>query len=149
MRLVLANPEELGQGEIGERGITGPVDDLAFADLRGEFGGFVGRALVAPDEGGRKNVACGVEKHGAMHLPGEADGGDFRWRGGRLFQQLANGLAGGAPPVVGILFGPAGFWRSKRLGAQRCARQSLRRHCRSARPWYRLYLRQFQEVLKA
>ena len=37
---------------------------------------FVFGALIAPDDRGPQDLAGVVEQHGAVHLPGKADGGD-------------------------------------------------------------------------
>ena len=81
--LVLADPEELGEGEVGQRGVGDELDDLFVADRVVEPVGLGLGALVAPDERGAKDAAFGVEHDAAVHLAGEADGFDLGCRGRR------------------------------------------------------------------
>ncbi len=80
-RLVVADPQQFGQGEVGERGIGGELDELLAADvaaaelIREPLALRLG-ADVAPDEGGAQDLAVFVEHDGAVHLAGEADGVD-------------------------------------------------------------------------
>ena len=71
--LVVADPEELGEGEVGERGVGGELDESLVADLFGEPVALGLGALVAPDEGGAEDCTGGVEHDAAVHLAGEAD----------------------------------------------------------------------------
>ena len=66
-------------------------------------------ALVAPDEGGAEDLAVGVEHDAAVHLAGEADGFDFGAVTGCAAALRAPAMAflRGAPPVFGVLLGPA------------------------------------------
>ena len=75
--LVLADPEELGEGEVGQRGVGDELDDSFAADGVVEPVGLGLGALVAPDEGGAEDAAVGVEHDAAVHLAGEADGFDL------------------------------------------------------------------------
>ncbi len=72
-----ADPEQLGEGEVGERGIRGELDQALRAELRGERGGLSRGPLIAPDECGTQYTVRGVQQHGAMHLTAQADGCDF------------------------------------------------------------------------
>ena len=101
------DPEELGEGEVGQGRVGDEVDETAEADRLGKPVALGLRALVAPDEGGAKDVAGLVEHDATVHLAGEADGFDGGGVGAALFENAADGELGGAPPVVGILLGPA------------------------------------------
>ncbi len=107
--LVLAHPEELGEGEVGERGVGDELDELFVADGVVEPVGFGLGALVAPDERGAEDAAVGVEHDAAVHLAGEADGFDLDAvaGGGCGFEGAEDGFLRGAPPVFGVLLGPA------------------------------------------
>ncbi len=70
-------------------------------------------AHVAPDERGAQDPAVLVEHDGAVHLAGE--GGCFDIDAGYGGEDIANGGLGGAPPVLGVLLGPARMRRAKRL----------------------------------
>ncbi len=56
---------------------------------------------------GRRTSPVGVEHDAAVHLAGEADGLDLVAGEFALGHGSGDGLAGGAPPVVGVLLGPA------------------------------------------
>jgi hypothetical protein len=58
---------------------------------------------------GRRTMPSFIEHDGAVHLAGEADGGDGLMRLGRGGDGLADGDERGTPPVFGILLGPAGM----------------------------------------
>jgi len=110
--LVVAHPEQLGEREVGQRGIGGELDEFftacfAAAELLMQPVALRLRALVAPDERGAQHAAILAEHDGAVHLASEADGINFY--AGHLGERLANGLLRGAPPVVGVLLGPAGL----------------------------------------
>ncbi|MGB2671417.1 MAG: hypothetical protein WAO11_11925, partial [Candidatus Acidiferrum sp.] len=65
--------------------------------------------LIAPDESGADDFVVFIEKDGAVHLAGKADGGDgFGFESGEL-ECFANCDGGGAPPVARILLRPAGL----------------------------------------
>ena len=72
-----------------------------------ERGALLLAAAVVPQDGGAQRLVAGVEQGCAVHLAGEAHGAappcgvDGR-------QRLHRGV-GGAPPVGGILLGPAGL----------------------------------------
>jgi len=68
--LVLADPKELGEGEVGQGGVAGELDEAVEADLFGEPVALGLGALIAPDEGGAEDFACGVEHDAAVHLAG-------------------------------------------------------------------------------
>ena len=65
-----------------------------------------GGAAVVPQDRGAQGAVGGVEQDGAVHLAGQADRGGSRegFRGG--LAQRGDGLIGGGPPQVGVLFGP-------------------------------------------
>jgi len=115
LRLVGLDPEELGEGEVGQGGVAGELDEPLVADFFGEPVALGLGAGVAPDERGAQDRAALVEHDGAVHLAGEADGGDgLAWfRGGG--ERSADGLLRGAPPVLGVLLGPAGVRRFEGL----------------------------------
>jgi outer membrane protein TolC len=107
--LVLADPEQFGESEVGEGGVGGEFDEAFGADFGGEPVALGLGALVGPDEGRSEDLEFGVEHDAAVHLAGEADGFD----GGGVacgcggFEGSGDGELGGAPPVVGVLLGPA------------------------------------------
>ena len=113
--LMLANPEQLGEGEVGERGVGDELDQALEPD-----GGIKPVALrlcplIAPDKSRPQHYAMLVEHHAAVHLAGKADGLDSA---GRLVagpDGAADGLLRGAPPVVGVLLGPADLGRADGL----------------------------------
>ncbi len=73
LRLVRLDPQQLGQREVGQRGIAGKLDQLLVADLLGQPVALRLRARVAPDERRAQHRALFVEHHRAVHLSGERD----------------------------------------------------------------------------
>ncbi len=55
--LVFADPEEFGQGEVGQGGVAGELDEALEADLFRQPVALGLGALVAPDEGGAEDFA--------------------------------------------------------------------------------------------
>ena len=108
LRLMRLDPQQLGEGEVGQRGIAGELDQALVADLLGQPVAFGLGAGVAPDERGAQDLAVFIEHDRAVHLAGEANRRDGLARFRSVGERFANGILGGAPPVLGILFGPAG-----------------------------------------
>ncbi len=115
LRLNLANPEKLCQGEIGERRIAGKSNQRVATELILEFAALRLAALVAPDDGTTHDFIVGVEQNRAMHLARESDTGDIVCAQTGRVESLANGRSAGSPPVLGILIGPTGSRAFKRL----------------------------------
>ena len=103
---VVADPEELGEGEAGEDGVGGEADDVVAAEGGVDVINLDLGALVAPDEGGADDGVGFIEKGEAVHLAGEADARDLIARDAGLGEDAADGRLGGIPPVFGALFGP-------------------------------------------
>lgn len=72
-------------------------------------------ANVAPDERRANDVPAFIEKDRAVHLPGEANTGDVFASEVRARKRFAHGDTGGAPPILGLLLGPANLRGGKRL----------------------------------
>ena len=107
LRLVLLDPQEFGQREVGQRGIAGEFDEALVANAFGEPVALGLGARVAPDERRAQDRAVFVEHDRAVHLAGEGDGGNGLPGLRRCGQCTANGLLRGAPPVFGVLLGPS------------------------------------------
>ncbi len=107
--LVVADPEELGEGEVGEGRVGDEIDELGCADCFDEPVGLGLGALIAPDEGWAEDFAGFVEHDAAVHLAGEGEGFDGLGVAGveSGLEGAADGDLGGAPPVFGVLLGPA------------------------------------------
>ena len=73
-RLMGAHPEQLGEGEVGQRGVAGQLDQPLAADLCLQPVALGLGALIAPDQRGTQDFALCVEHDAAVHLAGEADG---------------------------------------------------------------------------
>src|ERR1035438_5722622 len=101
-RFVLSYPEQLGEGEIGERRIAGELDQTIDAEQIGKLLNLRLGALVAPDERGPHDFVLGIKQNRAMHLPGESDAGDFISTGSRGVERSLNGHLAGAPPIARI-----------------------------------------------
>src|SRR5580700_9301420 len=114
VRFMFANPEKFGQSEVGEGGIRNELDEFFAADGGMQPVALRLSALVGPDESRTKDLAFCVEHNAAVHLTGEGDGVDFlRVTGGYSgFEATGDGKLGGAPPVFGVLLGPADLRRT-------------------------------------
>ena len=106
LRLVLLHPEQLGEGEVGQRGIGDERDEPVEADALGEQIALRLGALVAPDHRRAKYLAGRVEQYAAVHLAGQTDCFDLVF-GACFAQDGGDRQAGGVPPVFGILLCPA------------------------------------------
>ena len=107
LRLVVAEPEDLGRREAGERGVGDHLDELlAAAGAALDLVALGGGALVVPEQGGADHLAGFVEEHRAVHLAGEADGGDVGGLELGLLHDGADDLHRGLPPVLGVLLAP-------------------------------------------
>src|SRR5215469_1029470 len=112
---VFTDPENLCESEVGKRGVRGELNQALEAKGLREFAGLLFGANVAPDERGANDVPAFIEKDRSVHLAGEADAGDVfasEIRGGKHF---AHGGAGGVPPILGVLLGPANLRGGKGL----------------------------------
>ena len=106
-----ADPEQLGQGKVGQRGVAGEFDQALAADLCLQPVALGLGALVAPDERGAQHLAFGVEHDAAMHLAGQADGIESPRRRVRRGHGAGDRLARSSPPVLRLLLGPADMFR--------------------------------------
>src|ERR1041385_7213255 len=70
-------------------------------------------ALVAPDERRANGLSGALKKQSSVHLPGEADAGNFFGAYAGLSQRFSYGNAASVPPVARILFCPACVRRSE------------------------------------
>jgi hypothetical protein len=70
MRLVLAYPQELDQGEIGESGITGQLQKPPRANRLIEPRTLFLSPLIAPYDRWPQNSPILIENHGPVHLAG-------------------------------------------------------------------------------
>ena len=73
---MFANPENFCQGEVGESGITGELDDVFAAEGRVQPVALGTAAGVAPDERGAKDLSVGIEQDSSVHLACQSDGSD-------------------------------------------------------------------------
>ncbi len=121
-RLLVAHPQQFRQGEPGEGGIADQLDQARRPDLVGEPPALGAGPLVAPDDSGPHHRSRRVEQHRAVHLSGQSDGPDGAGRRPPGRQGRPDGRPRRAPPVFGMLLGPAGPGRVEgrvRLGGRR------------------------------
>jgi hypothetical protein len=112
-RFIFAHPENFWGGEAGEGGVGDEVDELcAAAGFGFDLSALGGGALVVPKQCGAEGFGSVAEEDAAVHLAGEADGGNVGGFDLRFFQDGFGGGAGGLPPVFGVLFRPAGLGRT-------------------------------------
>ena len=114
LRLMRFDPQQLGQGEVGQSGIAGELDQPLIADFLVQPVAFRLGAGVAPNERWAQDRAVFVQHDSAVHLAGEANGRDRLPRFGRHTQRGTDGILRGAPPVFGILLGPPGVRSTER-----------------------------------
>jgi len=125
LRLMRLDPEQLGQGEVGQRRVAGQLDQLFIADLLVQPVALRLGARVAPDQRRAQHSAIFVQHHGTVHLAGEAEGGDCLARFRRGLDGSANRLLRGPPPVFRVLLRPAGMRRLEGRMLARCAADQL------------------------
>jgi hypothetical protein len=113
LRFVRAHPQQLRQGEVGQRGIRRELEEARRPDLLVEPAALLRRALIAPDDRRPQDTPRVVEQHRAVHLSGQADGADRLRRGAALRQDRPDRLLRRAPPVFRILLGPCRTGRSE------------------------------------
>ena len=117
--LVPAQPEQLGRGEPWQRPVAGQLDQPLEPDPLLDLGALGGRSLVVPEDRGPQDGAVLAEHDEAVHLARQADLA--------LGQARQAGLRG-APPILGVLLGPAGPGRRELVLLARGREQlSLRR----------------------
>ena len=80
---------------------------LQAARLRGDFVAMGRRALVAPEDRGTQHVVVFVERDQAVHLAAQPDA-LHRAPVRQAREHFRHGLVRRAPPVLGVLLGPAG-----------------------------------------
>ncbi len=114
-RFVLADPVQFHEREICQCGIAGQLNQPLLADLDGQIVALLFSTNVAPDQSGTDNASPLIQHNRAVHLTGEANASDFFSFEVGTRDYLANRDAGGAPPVFGMLLGPADLRRSKGL----------------------------------
>ena len=103
-RFVLPHPDELGCSESRHRDVAGDLAGTRFGLL--ERGALLFAAPVVPENGGTQGLVRRVEQRRAMHLTREPDGlhGLAQRRRQRFDRRVRR-----APPVSGVLLGPAGL----------------------------------------
>src|SRR5260370_7282792 len=114
-RFVLADPEQFRKREIRQCGIAGELHQTLLTDFGGQIAALLFSANVAPDQSGANDATLLIEHNRAVHLTGEANASDFFGFEAGTRDDLANRDARGAPPVFGMLLGPADLRRSKGL----------------------------------
>jgi UDP-3-O-[3-hydroxymyristoyl] glucosamine N-acyltransferase len=115
--LVLADPKDFGCGKASEGGVANEVDEAGSAAGFGfDLVALLGGALIVPEEGGAEGARAVGEEDAAMHLTGQADGGDVRGAKAGGFEAGACGANGGEPPVERVLLGPAGLGLADGVG---------------------------------
>ena len=114
LRLMGANPHQLGQREVGEGWIRGQFDQPLLTDGLVEHAALLRGSLVTPDQGGAEDFFVLVEQDRAMHLSRQADCRDFAAGCAGLPQQPGDRLLACVPPVARVLLCPSILGRGKR-----------------------------------
>lgn len=122
LRLVLAQPEDFGGSETGQRRIGYELDQLlASAGLLLDLGALGGGPLVVPENRRADDVLLLVEEDAAVHLAAEADSRHLVRLDFAGFQDLLDAGNCRIPPVGGILLGPPRV--RVRHAVRRCGRR--------------------------
>ena len=106
LRLMVAHPEKLRQGEACKHGVGREFQHLFLAHGGIDEIDLGLTALIAPDEGRTDDPMCSVEDHQAVHLPGESHAAHLVARYSSLRERTANRLDRGFGPVLRTLLGP-------------------------------------------
>ena len=77
LRLVLADPKQFCEREIGQRRIARKLNQPLLADFSGQIAALLFRTDVAPDQSEANDASLLIQHDRAVHLPGEADANDF------------------------------------------------------------------------
>ena len=104
--LVPAKPQELRRREARQRPVAGQRDQPVEADEPFDLCALRSRALVVPEDRRADDTVVGIQRDQAVHLARQAD---------RPVRQPRQAGLRGAPPVVGILLGPARLGRRERV----------------------------------
>ena len=114
-RFDVPQPEDGGRLMAGQRWAAADLDQAPSTDLFADVVRLRGRTPVAAEDCGPNRCARGVDKHAAP-LAGHTESGDLaRNLPGHGRQDLRRGT----PPIVGVLFRPAGTRRLCRVSGRR------------------------------
>ena len=117
--LVLAQPEQLGRREAGQRSVAGERDQPLETDARLDLLAFRRRSLVVPEDRRPQHPLVRPERDQPVHLPRQAYG---------ACGQASQAGLGRAPPVLGVLLRPARMRGGARVAlVRRCEDLALRR----------------------
>ena len=122
LRFVLANPKEFGEREIGKSCIAGEVNESVCPEQVPQFLDLGLCSLIAPDQCRSNNLVAIIEQHGAVHLAGESNAGNFVGSSSASGEGALYSQHRGSPPIPRILFCPSHLRAGERnvlLGAGR------------------------------
>ena len=106
LRLVVAQPEQLGRGEAGKRDVGGVTAQLILADLVVQVIDLLLGAAVIPQDAGADDLVGLIQHDKAVHLAACADAPDQR--GIEAPQQRGDTVTDSVPPIGRLLLAPAG-----------------------------------------
>src|SRR5437867_2758177 len=112
---MLADPQQLGKGEAGQRRVCREFNQLRGTDLLGDLFALLLRALIAPDDRRPQHFAAVIQQNGAMHLPREANASNGVRGYSSSGESRTECVTSCAPPVARILLRPIDFSRSEML----------------------------------
>jgi hypothetical protein len=116
VRLVAAEPKELGRGEAGEGGVADHLNERgSAAGAAFDLGAFGGGALVVPEQRGPQHLMGAIQEDRAMHLPAQPDAANLVAAQSRRGQGGLDAGDGAAPPILGLLLRPAGMRMGRRM----------------------------------
>ena len=107
LRLMPAQPQQLGRPEAGQAVVGGIAHGLLRREPGVQFLRLAAGALIHPDHAGVRHGAITPQQYTALHLAGQADAGDAPPHTGDG-HRLTDSPVTGVPPVGGTLLCPAG-----------------------------------------
>jgi hypothetical protein len=116
--LVLTHPGQLGRREAWHGQVAGDGGQRWAG--RHHLGALCGAAAIVPQDGRAQDLVLGVQRHGAVHLPRQADALDPAQFAAMVQLELRHGCLQRCPPLGGLLFTPQGLWPLQAQGHTRC-----------------------------
>lgn len=119
---VLANPKEFGEREIGKGCIACEVNEAICSEQVPQFLDLWLCSLIAPDQCRSNNFIALIKQHGAVHLPGKSNAGNFVGSSPAARESAPYSQRSCSPPIPRILFCPSQLRARERnvlLGAGR------------------------------
>ena len=106
-RFILTHPKKLGCGKACEGQVASQFQQLLHAEVVVDCIGLCTGSAVVPEDRGTDDLIVLIQSNEAMHLTAYRQASNLRSI--NTFQQLGHTNTKSRPPLLGILFGPAGL----------------------------------------